>query len=163
MARTKVILEHDDFCGFPQCCASCLATENLRFRFARAASLPFVFRRMDLEVPICARCVRRSSWLQAIDLALFVVLFLAFYYALDPYLTAYNVPSFGRGVVAASLILCVLLPFNRLFELGQGPVLLRQRAEDGRLTLRFMNAEYAQRFQALNPHRHDSATAAQVL
>src|SRR5271166_5689099 len=115
MARTRVILERGDFRGFPRCCASCLTFENLGY--SRARSRAFLSRSEEMEVPICARCAQRTTWLRRLGIGLFIVVsFLGFML-----LEQYRLPKYWSVVMSVGGL---ALLEEYLWGLGRGPVRL---------------------------------------
>jgi hypothetical protein len=157
MARTKIILERGDFRGFPQCCASCLTFENLGNTRVRSRTFPFLSPgRVELEVPICARCVRRMTWLHRLGIGSWIVVsFVAFML-----LEQYQLPKYWSVVISVG-VLALLQEY--LSGLGRGPVRLQERASGERLTLLFTNQDYARQFEALNPSAQSSVPLIPVL
>jgi len=142
MARIKVILERGDFRGFPQCCAACLTFENLGYTHSRSRTLPFLSSGEEMEVPICARCAWRTTWLRRLGIGLFIVVsFLGFML-----LEQYQLPKYWSVVISVGGLGLLEAYFS---SLGRGPV--RQRANRERLTFLFANEDYARQFEALNP------------
>jgi len=156
MARTKVILERSDFRGFPQCCASCLAVENLGHTRFKSKTFLFLSDRQELEVPICARCARRMTWLHRLRVAIWFVVPLLSFFTLD----RLDMPKSWSAIISAG-VTGLLESYLQDFRLG--PVRVHKWPNRERLTFRFTNQDYARQFEALNPSISGSGPLIPVL
>jgi hypothetical protein len=155
MTGTKVILRCGDFRGFPSCCASCLGTGDLEFKFARSRGVPLLSDAFELEYPICSRCAHRVTWLRGLEIAAGLTVVLANPFVLDKY----HLSSVWRFVIIVGGPLAIAYLADR----GRGPVRLTKRPNRDTLTLWFANHEYARQFEAQNPSSGESAAFSQVL